>query len=255
MNLTSRALRASLLVIGLSLASCGGQADSGSESVATTTSIAANSGPAELALTDEEVVEDDLAGAGASVAAVPAATEDAALELSALASQVTSLPSAFPERVLEGLGDPIGVMPQTISLPDVGVDSATILPVGLEPNGELEVPGADEVGWYQFGAGVDGGKGSTVLAAHIAYNGRDGVFRNLADSNVGEQITVGRDGEQIEYRIESVTQYNKFELPIGDLFAEDGREQLVLITCGGSFNPSVRSYDDNVVVVAVPIAV
>lgn len=249
MTLTSRALRVSLLAIGLVLAACGDQVDSGSESVATTTTVVANSGPAELPLAD---IETDL---GAQETAAPTVTEaDDSVELSPLASQTTRLPSALPERVLDGLGDPIGVPPQTISLPDLGVDGAVILPVGLEPNGELEVPGADEVGWYQFGAGVDGGRGSTVLAAHIAYNGRDGVFRNLADSQVGEIVTVDRDGAAIDYRIESVTQYNKFELPIDDLFAEDGDEQLVLITCGGSFNPNVNSYDDNVVVVAVPVA-
>ena len=247
---TSRALRASLLAIGLVLAACGDQADSGSESVATTTTVAANSGPAELPLADDESGADLAKAASNSPSVADTDDEEEATELSPLASQTTRLPSALPERVLDGLGDPIGVPPQSISLPDLGVNNAVILPVGLEPNGELEVPGADEVGWYQFGAGLGGGQGSTVLAAHIAYNGRDGVFRNLADSEVGELITV--DG--INYRIESVTQYNKFELPIDDLFAEDGDEQLVLITCGGSFNPNLRSYDDNVVVVAVPVA-
>jgi len=249
MVLTSRALRVSLLAIGLVLPACGGQADSGSESVATTSTVVANSGPEELPLADIEI---DL---GAEEMAAPAATEgDVSTELSPLASQTSRLPSALPERVFDGLGDPIGVPPQTLSLPDLGVEGAVIQPVGLEPNGELEVPGASEVGWYQFGAGVDGGRGSAVLAAHIAYNGRNGVFRNLADSQVGEIVTVDRDGAAIEYRIESVRQYNKLELPIDDLFAEDGDEQLVLITCGGSFNPNVNSYDDNVVVVAVPVA-
>ncbi len=247
---TSRALRASLLAIGLVLAACGDQADSGSESVATTTTVVANSGPAELPLADGETEDGPAKDVSAAPSVADAETEEEATELSPLASQTTRLPSALPERVLDGLGDPIGVPPQSISLPDLGVNNAVILPVGLEPNGELEVPGAEEVGWYQFGAGLGGGQGSTVLAAHIAYNGRDGVFRNLADSEVGELITV--DG--IEFRIDSVTQYNKFELPIDDLFAEDGDEQLVLITCGGSFNPNLRSYDDNVVVVATPVA-
>ena len=91
-----------------------------------------------------------------------------------------------------------------------------------------------------------------MLAAHIAYNGRDGVFRDLVDLQTGDRVTVNRDGSPVEYVVQSVIDYNKFELPISDLFAESGEEQLVLITCGGDFNPSLRSYDDNTVVIAIP---
>ncbi len=155
--------------------------------------------------------------------------------------------------MLEGLGDPVGVQPESISIPSLGIDAAAIVPVGLEPNGELEVPSADTVGWYRFGVGVDGGRGSAVLAAHIAYNGRDGVFRDLVELETGDRFTVDRDGEPVEYVIESVADYGKYELPIDDLFSESGEERLVLITCGGDFNPNLRSYDDNSVVVATPV--
>lgn len=244
MTFTDRALCASFLATGLILATCAGPAGSGSESAATQTTVVADSGP-EQELGNDQPVEGD------PVVSEPFAlgSSERDVELSPLAAQVAPLPSAFPEQVLEGLGDPIGVQPLTVSIPDLGVDHAAIRPVGLEANGELEVPGADEVGWYQFGAGVDGGRGSTVLAAHIAFDGVDGVFRNLADSEVGEIVTV--DG--LDYRIETVTQYDKWELPIEELFAEDVDEQLVLITCGGSFNPDIRSFDDNVVVVAIPV--
>ena len=33
-----------------------------------------------------------------------------------------------------------------------------------------------------------------------------------------------------------------------------GPETLVLITCGGSFDPDIRRYRDNIVVYAVPVA-
>jgi hypothetical protein len=41
-------------------------------------------------------------------------------------------------------------------------------------------------------------------------------------------------------------------LPIEQLFVPDGPPGLVLITCGGSFDRGVRSYQDNIVVRAVP---
>ncbi len=250
MKFTSRAFRASFLCIGLGLAACGAQPDAGSE-------IAALNEPSSAAVS--EAVESD-SGSQAEQEVAPTeksipglAPEPAADELSPLSSQVIQLESAFPERVLEGLGDPIGFQPENISLPSLGIDEAEIVPVGLEDNGELELPGANAVGWYQFGAGIEGGRGSAVLAAHIAYNGRDGVFRDLADTQVGEEIVVERDGQDMVYFVESVSQYGKWDLPIDDLFSENSDERLVLITCGGSFNPSLRSYDDNVVVVATPL--
>lgn len=250
MQFTSRAFRASFLCIGLGLTACGAQSDAGSE-------IAAPNQPNGAAVSEavdsnhDSQPEQEVAPTEKSIA--EPAPEPAADELSPLSSQVIQLESAFPERVFEGLGDPIGFQPESISLPSLGVTGAEIVPVGLEDNGELEVPGADGVGWYQFGAGIEGGRGSTVLAAHIAYNGRDGVFRDLADTSVGEQVIVERDGQDVVYLVESVTQYGKWDLPIDDLFSESSDERLVLITCGGSFNPSLRSYDDNVVVVATPL--
>jgi hypothetical protein len=37
------------------------------------------------------------------------------------------------------------------------------------------------------------------------------------------------------------------------IFARDGAPQLVLITCGGTFDRTIRSYEDNVVVTAEPV--
>ena len=173
---------------------------------------------------------------------------------SPLAGQFTALPSALPEVALAGRDEPVGDTPLSIALPSLGIDDAPIVPVGLEDNGELEIPGASEVGWYQFGVGIDGGRGSTVLAAHINYNGVDGVFRHLVDLEPGDRFTVSPNGQPVEYVVESVVDYGKQTLPIADLFSETGDERLVLITCGGDFNPSIRSYDDNTVVVATPVS-
>jgi len=174
---------------------------------------------------------------------------------SPLASIVEPLGSALPEEALVGVGEPLGFRPLSMAIPDLDVQNAPIQPVGIEDNGELEVPGAEAIGWYQFGAGIGGGRGSTVLAGHIAYNGVDGVFRDLDQMQAGQVFSVDHDGSTLSYEVTEVIQYTKEALPIEDLFREDGDERLVLITCGGSFNPSLRSYDDNVVVIAVPVAV
>lgn len=250
-------MRKLLVALGLVLAACGADQTAGPVDQ---TARAVGGGLAEAQAPESDglaapSVAEEVADEPSPATTVPStlASSDEGASLSPLSSQVVELPSALPERVLEGLGDPVGVQPESISIPSLGIDAAAIVPVGLEPNGELEVPSADTVGWYRFGVGVDGGRGSAVLAAHIAYNGRDGVFRDLVELETGDRFTVDRDGEPVEYVIESVADYGKYELPIDDLFSESGEERLVLITCGGDFNPNLRSYDDNSVVVATPV--
>jgi LPXTG-site transpeptidase (sortase) family protein len=146
-----------------------------------------------------------------------------------------------------------GPIPVTISFPSIGVDGSPVDPVGIEPNGEMEVPPARRVGWYQYGA-RPGQAGSTVLAAHIAADGVDGVFRHLADVEVGDRFEVTMDdGTTVAYEIVELAQYDKTELPFDRVFARDGDSTVTLVTCGGSFQPSERSYQDNVVAYAAPI--
>ena len=145
-------------------------------------------------------------------------------------------------------------IPTSITIEGIGVTEAPVIDVGVEENGDMEIPGADSVGWYRFNA-TPGEAGSAVLAAHIAYNGDPGVFRYLADVEIGERVVVAfDDGTTSEFEIIELAQYDKQELPDDRVFAKDGEPILTLITCGGDFNRSLRSYVDNVVAYAVPIA-
>jgi hypothetical protein len=47
--------------------------------------------------------------------------------------------------------------------------------------------------------------------------------------------------------------YGKLELPGDRLWRTTGPEELVLITCGGDYNPEIRRYRQNIVVYAVPV--
>lgn len=169
---------------------------------------------------------------------------------SALADAVVSLGSAIydPEALPTSAPAPVA-----LSIDGVRVDSAPVIPVGVEPNGEMEIPGAREVGWYRFGP-TPTQDGSSVLAAHIAWNGRDGVFRTLADVEIGSLVTVEyEDGSVSRHVVAEVVQYAKDELPLDRVFAKTGPRVLTMITCGGTFNRSLNSYDDNVVVYAEPL--
>lgn len=145
-------------------------------------------------------------------------------------------------------------VPTSITIDGIGVAEAPVRDVGVRPDGEMEIPGASDVGWYRFNP-TPGEVGSAVLAAHIQYNGKPGVFRYLGDVEVGDEVVVHfDDGSQTGFQVVELAQYDKEELPTDRVFAKDGEPILTLITCGGDFNRSLNSYEDNIVVYAVPIS-
>lgn len=167
---------------------------------------------------------------------------------SVLADQIEFIGSS-----LEAASGEDGPVPVSLDIPGLGVTGATVTDVGVEADGDMEIPDASEVGWYRFGP-RPGDTGSAVLAAHIAYNGVDGVFRNLTEMRSGDRFSVTfSDGSSRSFRVVGLRQWSKVDAPLADLFARDGSPRLVLITCGGTFNRALDSYDDNVVVIAVPV--
>ncbi|MEL6983250.1 MAG: class F sortase [Actinomycetota bacterium] len=166
--------------------------------------------------------------------------------LAELVSELPAAPVGFPEAAS-------GPRPTTLTIESLGIADAPVIGVGVEPSGAMEVPPADQVGWYRYSP-TPGQAGSSILAAHIAYDGEDGVFVRLSNVEAGAIVDVTDDeGTVRSYRVETVDRYDKTELPEDVVFARSGTERLVLVTCGGRFDPVARSYDDNVVVVATPL--
>jgi hypothetical protein len=143
-----------------------------------------------------------------------------------------------------------GPAPISISYESIGVDQAPVDPVGVLEDGEMEIPGARRVGWYEYGP-APGEIGSAVLAAHIAFDGEQGVFRFLNDSAVGDRFTVAfDDGSQQTFEVFERAQYGKRALPFERVFTREGRAVVTLISCGGTFQPALGSYEDNIVAYA-----
>ena len=140
-----------------------------------------------------------------------------------------------------------------MSFEAIGVADAPIDPVGVLANGEMEIPGAKRVGWYSFGASP-GEAGSAVLAAHIAFDGERGAFRYLVDSVTGDRFTVSfDDGTTGAYEVMERAQHDKDELPFDRVFERTGNPVITLISCGGQFQPTQASYQDNIVAYAIPV--
>lgn len=169
-------------------------------------------------------------------------------EVAALAAQLPPPFSVIP--------DDVEPRPRPVKLQIDAIDVARfpVRPVGLEPDGQLEIPDETEIGWYRYGA-TAGQSGATVLAAHVSWNRTAGPFARLGAVDPGTQVEVTLDdGTVRRYQVIERAVYGKLELPRDRIWRNSGDETLVLITCGGDYNPDIRRYRENIVVYAVPIA-
>jgi hypothetical protein len=154
---------------------------------------------------------------------------------------------ATPEQV-EPRPEPVGLQIDTID-----VSRFPVRDIGLEDDGQLEIPDETEIGWYKYGA-TAGHPGATVLAAHVNWKGSNGPFSQLGTVEPGDQIEVALDnGTTRNYVVTERTMYGKLMLPKERIWRNTGPEELVLITCGGDFNPEIRRFKSNIVVYAVPV--
>jgi len=146
------------------------------------------------------------------------------------------------------------VPPTRLQFDSLGID-VTVQPVGVQPDGLMEIPPRVEVaGWYKYGSDPGSAAGTTVIAAHVdspVYG--IGPFAELKNASVGETVTVtSADGTTRDFVVESVERVGKTQLPLDQIFDRDGAPRLALITCGGQFDYGTGHYVDNIVVIAVP---
>ncbi|MCE3554034.1 class F sortase [Pseudonocardia sp. RS11V-5] len=141
--------------------------------------------------------------------------------------------------------------PERLEVPSIGVAAGPLRKLGLTAEGALEVPtDATTVGWFGLGP-TPGGSGPAVLAAHVDYGGVPGTFTRLSAVAVGDEIRVARaDRTTALFTAYRVAQYPKSAFPTEEVYGDTPGAELRLITCGGAFDDTARSYADNVVVYA-----
>jgi sortase family protein len=170
------------------------------------------------------------------------------------ASAVDQLPAATA-RPAAPPAPAVAVPPVRVTVPGRGID-APVDPVGVEPQGEMTLPAdVDRVGWYRFGPAPGAAAGSAVLAGHVDDAERGlGALAPLREAEPGDEVLVeSADGTRTRWTVVARELIEKPGVPLADLFARTGAPRLVLITCGGPFDTELRSYRDNVVVVAEPL--
>lgn len=183
--------------------------------------------------------------------------------VAALVAAVAALavPAALPPAALGGTVPPVPtgtVRPAAAPLPEAapvrvraaaaGLDSPMV-PLGLTPDGALEVPpdGA-ATGWYTGGP-APGSAGPAVLAAHVDWNGVPGPFARIDELAPGDLVTVDRaDGRSAVFEVQAVRRHPKDRFPTAEVYGDLPGAGLRLVTCGGAFDRDAGSYSDNVVV-------
>jgi hypothetical protein len=140
--------------------------------------------------------------------------------------------------------------PVRVQIASIGVDSE-LMDLGLQDDGTLEVPPEGfPAGWFT-GAPTPGERGPAVIAGHVDWGGSPGVFADLRDVVVGDEITVEReDGSIAVFRVVEVGQYPKDAFPTAAVYGDLDHAGLRVITCGGDFDSAAHSYLDNTVVFA-----
>ena len=187
--------------------------------------------------------------------------EDDASAIDVRTVRANATPATIPPIVSAPVAEPAAVsepaqarpIPRSIAVDDIDLWSL-IHPVGLDEDGNVEIPDRPEVGWYEFG-GAPGGAGATVLVGHVTWGEAIGPFYSIRYLEPGARIEMDLGDQQIRvYEVVERTMYRKQELPADRVWRSTGAEGLVLITCGGGFDHRTRHFDSNVVVYAVPVA-
>lgn len=135
-------------------------------------------------------------------------------------------------------------------------------------------PDPTEVAWASQDAMPGSARGTAILVSHVNFvvNGRTvaGAFADLAQyarTAVGRTLTVTvSDHRTMRYRIVAGREYPKDALAANPSLRRELYDQssvygtgarpsgrLLLVSCGGAFDPSTGSYEDNVFLYALPV--
>jgi len=139
--------------------------------------------------------------------------------------------------------------PIRVRIPAIEVD-VPLVRLGMRPDRSMEVPDFGLAGWYVKGP-MPGHPGPSVLAGHVdSYAGPD-VFHRLHELVADDEVQVFFDsGDQVAFLVTRIERTPKDALPTGSIWPRTNDRILALITCGGTFDRSARSYEDNVIVYA-----
>jgi len=136
-----------------------------------------------------------------------------------------------------------------VIIPSLGVN-ASVEQVGVTAEGTMDTPTDPwDTGWYAPGV-KPGQTGNAAIAGHVDYHGIGPVvFWDLNKLTVGAEVLLVTDtGQTLRFTVRGSEYYTEANAPLLDIFGPANTVNLNLITCGGTFDPNTRHYDQRLVV-------
>ena len=148
---------------------------------------------------------------------------------------------------------PAVAMPVRLRIPELRIDSP-LQHLDRLADGTIAVPKRPDIaGWFEQGP-RPGQPGPAVILGHVDSRNGPGVFLNLSLVPRGAVVHVDRaDRTTVTFRVTKVSRVPKDRFPTDLVYAPTLEPTLRLVTCGGSFDETRRSYRDNVIVFAAPV--
>jgi hypothetical protein len=137
--------------------------------------------------------------------------------------------------------------PAHLAIPALGV-RADVQRVGATETG-IEVPQVGRAGWFEDGP-RPGEPGRAVIIGHLDSQNGPGLFALLPGVRPGTYVSVTDAAGNVQrFKVVGKAQVPKATFPTGAVYGPSDRPVLVLITCGGQYDPAT-GYEDNVLVYA-----
>jgi hypothetical protein len=137
--------------------------------------------------------------------------------------------------------------PAHLSIPSLRV-RADVQRVGSTATG-IEVPQVGRAGWFDEGP-RPGEPGRAVMIGHLDSQTGPGLFALLPGVERGTDVAVtDADGSVHRFKVVGKAEVTKATFPSAAVYGPSSSPVLVLITCGGPYDPAT-GYRDNVIVYA-----
>ncbi|MFF2852748.1 class F sortase [Streptomyces sp. NPDC058001] len=169
---------------------------------------------------------------------------------------ITSDASSKPERGTESDPSapgserpPAAPDPAHVAIPSLDV-SSTLMPLGLNKDGTVEVPPAEKgmtAGWYTGGA-VPGEHGPAVIIGHNDTRYGHAVFHDLKKIAKGADIAVrNKRGATVHFTVTGTETVSKGTFPTRKVYGATKGPELRLVTCDGAFDAQGHPVDNLIV--------
>jgi len=148
-------------------------------------------------------------------------------------------------------------VPIRLRIPAINV-TTKLKRIGLNRKGEIATPPLvkDSHAYWLTVSPTPGQLGPSTIIGHVdsaAYG--PGVFFKLGDMRQHDKIYITRaDGTAAMFEVQRVVEYNKAHFPTHQVYGNLDHAGLRLITCGGTFDPAISSYESDIVVYAALIS-